>query len=67
MDSWWPMFSGNSLMSYPQDLELGPYFFEMETGDRSRVAQVSHQLFCKIIMVAQTPVLHFQEFMVVRD
>ena len=27
-------------------------FCEMATGDRSKVAQISHLLFCKIIIVA---------------
>ena len=28
---------------------------EMATGDRSRVALIFHELFCKIIIVAQIP------------
>ena len=32
---------------------------EMATGDRSRVAQISHLLFCKIIKVAQIPNLWY--------
>ena len=30
-------------------------FCEMATGDRSRVAQISYRLFCKIMKVDQIP------------
>ena len=30
-------------------------FCEMATGDRLRVTQISNQLFCKMIIVAQIP------------
>ena len=46
------MFYENSLMLYQQDLQLDPYF---ATGNRSKVAQISNLLFCKIIIVAQIP------------
>ena len=39
------MFSENTLMLYQPDLQLA--------GDRSRVAQISHLLFCKMIVVAK--------------
>ena len=44
------MFSENTLMLYQRDLQLGQYFV-MATGNRSRVAQISHQLFCNIIVI----------------
>ena len=38
------MFSENTLMLSKQDLQLGPYFvkWQLATGDRLRVAQISH-------------------------
>ena len=47
MGSGWPMFSENTLMLYQQDLELGPFYYEIATGDRLRVAQFPIDYFAK--------------------
>ena len=55
MDSGWHMYSENTLMLYQQRFTARFIFCEMATGDRLSVAQISHLLLCKIIIVAKIP------------
>ena len=55
MGSGWPMFSKKYLDVVSGRFTARYSFCEMATGDRLRVAQISHQLFRKIIIVIQIP------------